>query len=165
MSSASPRYTRSFVEGRRASSKLLESGADVEARSSRCQLKGCAFDGITPLHITVFFRDFANMSSLLQKGANISAKYNNGKTSLHLVCELFFSATSAEVADYLLRRGADETLADNDGRLAVDLVEDSGTDPSVGRLKRLLINAPIDRTWRRRGMLIMCRSRSASGKS
>lgn len=59
-------------------------------------------------------------------------------------------------ADLLLRRGADETITNDDRNTPEEMIE-SSTD-TAGRLRRLLANAPVDRTWRRRGMLVLCRA-------
>ncbi|CAM9682229.1 unnamed protein product, partial [Hapterophycus canaliculatus] len=139
---------------------LLEAGANLEAPSSAVRLcGGYSFKGITPLHLAAFWRKFEAMASLLHKGANVNVKDHEGLTPLHVVCKSSVQVHSAEVADFLLRRGADETVSDKDGQLALDIVEKCRDYPASGRLKRLLVKAPADRTWRRRGMLVMCRSR------
>eukprot|EP00752_Nemacystus_decipiens_P012623 g11179.t1 len=137
---------------------LVESGADLEAKSLRFSKSGTyRVSGFTPLHSAT--DRLPNMAKLLEKGANVNVTDDNGLTPLHVVCMTAAKkALAVERADFLLRRGADETITDDDGNTPKDLIE-SGADPS-GRLQRLLVNAPADRTWRRRGMLVLCRGRS-----
>ncbi|CBJ32501.1 EsV-1-8 [Ectocarpus siliculosus] len=108
--------------------------------------------GLTPLHVAAYIDDTCpNMLALLQKGANANARDDDGRGSLLLVCNT--KASSVAMADLLLRWGADETAADNDGNTAADLVK-SGAEPNKG-LQRLLANVPADRAWRRRSMVVM----------
>ncbi|CAM9617795.1 unnamed protein product, partial [Scytosiphon promiscuus] len=140
---------------------LVENGADLEARSSVVILRDAyTSKGLTPLHVAAFWHRLEGMASLLHNGASIQARDDDGLTPLHVVCKGSLCANSVKAADLLLRRGADETVADKSGRLAGDLLKDSGgVDLSCESLKRLLLKAPADRAWRRRGMLVMCRSR------
>ncbi|CAM9892699.1 unnamed protein product [Ectocarpus sp. 12 AP-2014] len=128
---------------------LVEVGADVEARCSG------VLRGSTPLHVAAYSEKLDTMLALLQKGANANAPDDDGQDPLHLVCK-FPSPSSAAVADLLLRWGADETATDNDGNTPADFIQSS--DESNGRLQRLLANAPADRAWRRRGMVVMLRT-------
>eukprot|EP00752_Nemacystus_decipiens_P012621 g11177.t1 len=137
---------------------LVEGAADLEAKSLRVRMYGTyRFSGFTALHSATYLLE--NMAKLLEKRANINVTDDNGLTPLHVVCMTAANhALAVETADFLLRKGADETITDDDGNTPKDLIE-SGADPS-GRLQRLLVNAPADRTWRRRGMLVLCRARS-----
>ncbi len=139
---------------------LVEAGAELEARSAPHFYRGMRFKGLTPLHGSAKHLRRSTMAALLHKGANIHAKDRNGLTPLHVVCKVSAEAPSRahQVADFLLRRGADETLTDNDGHSPEDLIEISAATRS---LQQLLSNAPADRTWRRRGMLVLCRAHSA----
>ncbi|CAM9617722.1 unnamed protein product [Scytosiphon promiscuus] len=140
---------------------LVQAGADLEARCSSVIIRNAYdFNGLTPLHVAAFWHNLECMASLLHNGSSIHYVDEDGLTPLHVMCKSPLDANSIKAADFLLRRGADETAADKEGRLAVDLVEDSsGVDTTGEDLKRLLANAPMDRVWRRRGMLVMCRSR------
>ncbi|CAM9939946.1 unnamed protein product, partial [Hapterophycus canaliculatus] len=136
---------------------LFKHGADVNEADKL---------GYTALHWACVDAESATIDALIEAGAhlearsspNVNVKDHKGSTPLHLVCKSSVRAHSAEVADFLLRRGADETVSDKNGHLAVDIIGKCMDDAAGGRLKRLLVNAPTDRTWRRRGMLVMCRS-------
>lgn len=72
------------------------------------------------------------------------------------------------VVDLLLSMGADETIMNKEGLVPVDLVGQTprnlrfvgamDIERNVARVKYLLANAAVDRAWRRRGMLVMCRA-------
>ena len=142
---------------------LARAGADIEARSFVITVSDeYVFDGSTPLHIASINWKLENITALLQKGAKVNVIDYDGLTPLHVVCK-----TSAldprwahETADLLLRRGADETITDSDGHTPEDLIESRADTES---LHQLLKNAPADRAWRRRGMLVMCRAHLANG--
>ncbi|CAM9778793.1 unnamed protein product, partial [Ectocarpus fasciculatus] len=111
--------------------------------------------GFTPLHVATYLEKPVLLLALLQKGAYANAQDNVGQRPLHVVCK-YPKASSVALADLLLRWGADETATDNDGNTPADLVK-SGAEPNE-RLQRLLANAPADRAWRRRGMVVMLRA-------
>lgn len=66
------------------------------------------------------------------------------------------------MVDLLLRWGADETIVDRTGETAFDILgmveEVNGLAGDAERVRELLANAPINRAWRRRGYLVLCRS-------
>ncbi|CAN0123740.1 unnamed protein product [Pylaiella littoralis] len=117
------------------------------------------FKGLTPLRYAAIKGNLIGITALLQKGANMNAKLDNGLTPLHILCKASTTSTalrSQAVADVLLRCGADETVADNDGNTPIDLIADRAKNSR--RLQRVLTNAPVDRAWRRRGFLVMSRA-------
>ncbi|CAN0123146.1 unnamed protein product [Pylaiella littoralis] len=136
---------------------LVEAGASLEAQTAGVRFS-INYDskGMTPLHVAVYLRKSGAMVALLRKGANINAKDLQGLTPLHVLCKTSAKPDPAEAADLLLRQGADETATDNDGKTPGELIEEDAD--LTGRLAGLLNNAPADRTWRRRGMLILCRT-------
>lgn len=139
---------------------LVEAGADPEAPSAAIAYgDGPPIEGLMPLHLATHHLNLASMVVLLRKGANVHAENRQGLTSLHVLCMLSpVMADSATAADLLLRWGADETATDTDGKTSAELI-DRDTDLD-GRLGKMLANAPADRTWRRRGILVMCRPRA-----
>ena len=91
-------------------------------------------------------------------------KEHNGRTSLHfLVCKCSTKAPSNPIkaikaAEFLLRRGTDETLTDKDGHTTKDLTE---TNAATQNLKTLWTYAPADRAWRRQAMVVLRHAHSA----
>lgn len=70
-------------------------------------------------------------------------------------------------ADLLLRHGADESIRDEDGLTPERRVRASLRDmykrapirvAQAAHLRELIVRAPADRAWRRRGYLAMCRA-------
>eukprot|EP00752_Nemacystus_decipiens_P012340 g10940.t1 len=143
---------------------LVQAGADIAARTGRVTNNTWGeFRQLTPLHAAAVCRHTGGLSALLRGGADANAVDSNGHTPLHLLCKTsdICAAKSdvrrktARAADLLLRWGADETLTDNDDRTPLQLIKQGR---GTGSLRVLLDNAPADRTWRRRGMLVMCRA-------
>jgi len=133
---------------------LVEAGANIEVRS---------LHGMKPLHSAAGQLSIDAMVALLRHGADVNAK------SLNLLSPLMVASTkagtrgAAEVVDLLLRSGADETIADEDGHVAADMmgraVEEKHRLAGGGeRVRELLANAPADRAWRRRGYIALCRA-------
>ncbi|CAM9206215.1 unnamed protein product [Ectocarpus sp. 12 AP-2014] len=148
---------------------LVDGGAAIEARDD---------DGRTPLHLASASHSCTDMKALLRSGADIRARDKNGRSPLHLaVREGYYVTDVRSPVDLLLRWGADETAKD-DGDQDDDDDDDDG--PSVGNspaelweyrvkvtcstyadaapVQKLLDGARKDRTWRRRGWLVMCRA-------
>ncbi|CAM9608017.1 unnamed protein product [Ectocarpus sp. 6 AP-2014] len=143
---------------------LLEAGADIHATTKECVL--------TPLHRGVYSRlsSLDTIHALLEGGADVNAQAENTWTPLHYACY----KSNAAAVDLLLRWGADDTIVDGEGETAADEVgtwdpevhsnEDDGSidDDQLkadGQRTRLILAcAPVDRLWRRRGWLVLCRS-------
>lgn len=96
---------------------LIARQADIDARDN---------DGDNPLHAAFKFGDGNNAidvyALLIRHGANVNAQDRNGSTLLHLVLEhdspvghAAYNFDLDKVVDMLLRRGADETIGNNDG--------------------------------------------------
>ena len=127
---------------------LLEAGADIEAKATD--------QGSTPLHFAIEGRTRSSgaICALLDGGANVNARRTNGGTPLHAACRF----VSWDRVELLLRWGADETLVNQDGDTAADIVSkcEEGDTYAEGKavyrhIRRMLARAPADRSWRRRG--------------
>ena len=136
---------------------LLEVGADIEAKTNG--------ESYTPLHLAVWGKSSGTIRALLEGGADANARNRNKGTPLHLAC--FRSDVGA--VELLLRWGADEKLTDNIGVKAEDLLGKWGRHGRLSshtdrreaddrRIRRMLARAPADRSWRRRGWLVLARS-------
>ncbi|CAN0302656.1 unnamed protein product [Pylaiella littoralis] len=146
---------------------LLNAGADVEAVLT--EAANCS----TPLHIAASRKitSSGTILALLERGANVHALDDLERAPLHTAC--YHSCAGA--VELLLRWGADETLEDGLGDTATDLVggwesDDEGDYFQEGvnnrrqqrlvdneRIGHMLARAPADRSWRRRGWLVLCR--------
>eukprot|EP00752_Nemacystus_decipiens_P011995 g10634.t1 len=133
---------------------LVEAGANTEVRDDI---------GRTPLHCAAFNRPHDALLALLKHGAHVNARDDSQDTALHTAVSYAGMEGAAEVVDLLLRSDADETILNNMGETAADVVAGSVDDEDqladdVERVRQLLANAPIDRVWRRRGYLVLCRA-------
>lgn len=150
---------------------LIEAGADADVNNS----VGC-----TPLQSATILSNHQAMRALLQRGADANVYDIHGNTLLHLACIEHFTGLDVAV-DLLLRSGVDETSLNHDGRTPLGVLEyfmgrenfhpwgapGGGTcSPEVTERARLLLSrAPADRTWRRRGWLVMLCSRASKAKA
>lgn len=131
---------------------LAEAGADVNARNSAGEFVGCA-----PLHLALHWCERDAARALLRNGADVNARDGDGKTPLHYAAERARYGM-VRVVDLLLRMGADETVASEQGLTPIDLLGPMDLARNVERARWLLTNAEGDRAWRRRGYLAMCRA-------
>lgn len=102
---------------------------------------------------------------LLQRGAPVNY-CSYGRAPLHHIMNR--RNCTASVVDLLLRWGADETMKDEKGKTPADILgRNSKLEPAVAeRVRHLLVNAPKDRAWRRRGWLVMLRAHTlAAGEA
>eukprot|EP00903_Cladosiphon_okamuranus_P009649 g9182.t1 len=109
----------------------------------------------TPLMVAVSEGHLPVLETLLAAGADLTIRQSdNGYTALH------FAAQECRVdhVGALLRWGADETALTEDGKTPADLIDKSTLQHEAVRL--LLARAPVDKAWRRRGWLVMLRSRT-----
>ncbi|CAN0442680.1 unnamed protein product, partial [Laminaria digitata] len=144
---------------------LVEAGARVDVET---RVKG---RGDTPLHSAVTYSALEAMHALLRHGAPVLAlpvrasQQEDGRDSirrneppLHVAARKGGMVNAAKSVDLLLRWGADETELDNDGKTAAEvigtLLGPYGQAADADRERELLANAPADRAWRRRGLVV-----------
>lgn len=132
---------------------LVAAGADVDARADD--------GGFTPLMCALGRQRVSPRaaSALLRHGAAVNCQDDNGNSALHYAA----STGIPPLVDLLLRSGADETMVNNKGEKAADRVgtRNPGCWPRAlsDCVRKLLNNAPADRTWRRKGLLLLCVAR------
>ncbi len=88
----------------------LDAGTDINARD--------AAGGSTPLMVAALFGQTEAAQLLIQKGAKLDARNNDGATALHLAA--FFC--QRETAEFLLAKGADVTAKNHRGETPLDTV-------------------------------------------
>ncbi|CBN80324.1 EsV-1-21 [Ectocarpus siliculosus] len=132
------------------SATLLEAGAAASAEDQT---------GTSSLSYAAASSSSVDMALLLLRyGADVNTRcYLFGSSVLHNACTN--RDNTEALVDLLLRWGADETVVDSSGRTPMNhLTEDRFTRHSAetkDKVRKLLVNAPADRTWRRRGWLVM----------
>jgi ankyrin repeat protein len=97
--------------------KLLSLGANPDIKNN---------EGYTPLFYAVLCQNFDAVRLLIKYNANLNIQENYGKTVLHLAVEQ--PDYSIEIIDYLLRKGVDKTILDNQQRTALIIVSENNTD-------------------------------------
>lgn len=100
------------------------------------------------------------MLVLIRAGGDVDAQKADGGTPLHSAARRL----KPVAVDILLRHGASENLVNKNGKTAADVVgncvsEENRVEEDVNRVQQLLVSANVDRTWRRRAPLLLCRSR------
>lgn len=134
---------------------LLDAGADVNAGGDEVP---------RPIHVACECDDIDILVTLLERSAEINVEDDEKKTPLHIAAmSCVINEFSVDRLDLLLRAGAVETARDSEGRTPAELVRSSFADnmvyhAAVDRITRVLDRAPADRAWRRRGIVLMCRS-------
>lgn len=119
--------------------------------------------GSTPLHFAATWSNFDATLALLRHGAAVSPRTVAGDTPLHWVAEYAGMEGSSATVAVLLRWGADETMRNANGCTPEDMLGDNVDESEVvaeevERVKALLLRAPAERAWRRRGLLVLCRA-------
>lgn len=134
---------------------LVEAGADIEVPGGD--------ESSTPLHSAAEHRSQEALLALLKHGADANARSEYLDRPLHWAAAIAGTG-AAKVVDSLLRSGADETILNEQGQEAADMVgvfvfnKEKSLAQDVDRVRELLANAPVDRAWRRRGYLVLCRA-------
>ncbi|CAM9898686.1 unnamed protein product [Ascophyllum nodosum] len=139
--------------------ELIAHGADVSASEDT--------GGSTALHFAARREFPGGVRALVGAGANVNARDKRGRTPLHEAVKMTGSVPSLMCMKLLLRGGADETLTDNNGEAPSDVlghetmrlsIFDEYTDLYLELTRELLANAPAERAWHRRGLLLFCRA-------
>ncbi|CAB1114789.1 unnamed protein product [Ectocarpus sp. CCAP 1310/34] len=135
---------------------LVEAGAHVEVEDD---------DDCTPFLDACSNHCHEAALALFKHGANIEARDMRGETPLIIAARQAGRQGVTAIVDMLLRCGADETALNPDGRTAAEVVGhhiEYAACPlnkqDLERVRDLLENAPADRAWRRRGLLVLCRA-------
>ncbi|CAM9140246.1 unnamed protein product [Scytosiphon promiscuus] len=135
---------------------LVEAGADIEIEDD---------DDCTPFLDACSNHCHEAVLALFKHGANIEARDIRGETSLQIAARQAGREGVTEMVDLLLRCGGDETALTPDGYTAAEIVGhhiDYAACPlrkeDAERVRELLANAPADRAWRRRRILVLCRA-------
>ncbi|CAM9787414.1 unnamed protein product, partial [Laminaria digitata] len=161
---------------------LVDAGANVRAeRHTRSS---------TPLFYALRYLSVEAMRAFLRHGVGVGLlvvprrSWSNLKPTplLHLAAQQGGKDGAAEMVDLLLRWGADESELDRDGKTAAEVVPTGGfrgdvleaissgvytehsLETDADRVRELLANAPADRAWRRRGLLILCLARNQTAR-
>ena len=142
---------------------LVDASADVEARD---------IFGRTPLVAAAADCAVSAAAAILKRGVDINAVDMNKHTALAYAAHNAGRKGAVDLVELLLRYGADETKQDKYGRTARDVAGNwiggdwvaraSELGPIVSSeialVRALLLLAPRDRVWRRRGCVVMIRS-------
>ncbi|CAM9562565.1 unnamed protein product [Ectocarpus sp. 12 AP-2014] len=136
---------------------LLEAGADVNTKTT-------GNNYFTPLHVAASQRgaSMGTIRALLEGGLNANGRDKLDETPLHIACMI----PSVAAVELLLLWGADEKLTDDDGDTPADVKaapeENDNNEEEIEadnqRIRQMLARAPAERSWRRRGWLVLSRS-------
>lgn len=120
-----------------------------------------ATNGGTALGFAVVMGHNDAMRALIARGAMVAVPANIGLTMSYLAMACIKQLPGLpERVDLLLRAGADETFVANDGRTLLQMLERGfGIREEKEEASLMLIRAPRDRAWRRRGWMVMLRAR------
>ncbi len=94
---------------------LIDAGADVRAVAQN------PFK-VQPIHAAAASRDVRIIWAVLDAGADVNARQQEGYTPLHEAA----SSGNREIAELLLAHGADPRLANEAGKSSIDLANEKG---------------------------------------
>lgn len=128
---------------------LVGAGAHTEVRDR---------NNDTPLLLAAWLGHSEAIAKLLASGARVDAD-GIPRSALHCACMQGHAGCVSE----LLRGGADETAEDEDGNTPAQVIgtmsESLERAEDVALIHEMIRRAPADRAWRRRGWLVLLRSR------
>lgn len=134
---------------------LVGAGAHTEVRDR---------NNDTPLLLAAWLGHAEAIAKLLASGACVDAT-GIPRSALHCACMQGHASCVAE----LLRGGADENVEDEDGHTPAQVVgtmsESLERAEDVMLIHEMLRCAPADRAWRRRGWLVLLRTRDCMAAS
>lgn len=113
--------------------RLIDRGADVN-------LKDISNDE-TPIMTACCYGLNNLIDKLIEKKANVDAKFNGGKTALMFAID---EGRSTSCIIQLLDAGANPYIQDNDGRSAVDLINKRNLPEALSHLKFLIRNKILE---------------------
>lgn len=131
---------------------LIEGGSEVTARDDA---------GRTPLHLAAYAGHADSISALVEAGAVTDARgHITSRTPLHEAC----ARLRVDSVRRLLELGASESVVDGSDETPGDLAEELASLESENSATAVLIlqmleNAPQNRMWQRRRLLLLLRSR------
>lgn len=97
----------------------------------------------SPLHVAADTENFNFIQALVKAGANVNAQDVNGRTALHFIAcgsEKNDDENSLKIAQFLIERGADISIKDNDGKSPADLAVEENAHPALKSLLATLKN-------------------------
>jgi len=100
---------------------LIEHGAEINPKQITDNKGVCNTSYSTPLHVSAF-RSYDGTKLLIEKGANVNIRNNEGQTPLHNA----IWGDSLNIVNYLLDNGANPNLANNEGSTALHLEAGNG---------------------------------------
>lgn len=103
---------------------LLRYGADPNARSRNAM-------SVMPLHSAAAARKQRTVEWLVEYGADVNATQHGGWTALHEAAR----QGNAEMAEYLLSKGADAAIRSEDGKAPADLADEKSHQQVLAVLK------------------------------
>ena len=106
-----------------AMQRLLDRGAEVAATAQN-------FMKVQPLHAAVAARSAGAVALLLERGADVNARQQVGYTPLMGAA----SGGREDLADMLMRNGADPSAVGEDGKTAADIAREHGHEVLAARL-------------------------------
>ena len=179
------------LKGRAATALLLlQRGADKDSRNAEgktaLHLVGArqedGWDGCTPSNGACCPLGVAD--ALVNHGADVNSQDNDLCTALHRAVgsDHWDGFPAFDKVKFLLKSGADETIVNDEGMAAMQWLDQSACyhahrdgiffdlwvlqAPEIFRRTReLLRNAPADRRWRRRAVLVMSIARHRRGEA